>query len=300
MSTKDRENQTIQSLEAELIEAQKLEVNMKSDSDNNPVQKVVNTHAIKLSLYSDKAKIKKLRDELSIVLKSYVKNAHIKGRMLAKKSLDRYLEESAKRDITQKKLRLIALASEKQAQRRLSVSLMKLEKETNVLNADIAIFLAESKVAGLKQKEILKQLVMAAKNKTGIVQGFANRIKQINVAAVRRERSDAEISEYKKQTKPNEQWQWITVSSKPCPDCEARAGRVMNIAGWNKIGTPGSGRTICGAYCKCKLIPFSVAEDLFPTVKVFDWDEKKQVLTTASEARQLRALKNQAPQKTTK
>jgi len=295
-----KEYQTIELLQEELSDLSNLEKSMKAVDGRNPVQKVIDAYAVTPSLYTDPKKLKDMITALSVALKGYVKSANIKGRLLATKSLERYLSDSEKRDITQRQLRLISQASERQAQRRLSVSLMELQKEHGVLKADIAIFKARQKIAGFSDKEALKQLIIAGKDRNGIVQGFANRIKTINVAAMRRERSAAKITEYKKQAKPKEQWQWITISSKPCPDCEARAGKAMLLSQWERIGLPGSGRTICGAYCKCDLIPYSVAEDLFPTVKVFDWDEKKQVLTTASEARQLRAKSHQPIQKTKK
>ena len=272
-----KEFQTIEILQDELIELANTETAMNAVDGRNPIQKIVDTYAVKTALYSDPKKLKEMISLMEIALKNYVKKANIKGRLLAKKSLERYLEDSEKRDITQRQLRLINQASERQAQRRLRISLMELQKEHNILKADIDIFKANAINAGFSAKDSLRQLVIAGKDRDGIVQGFAKRIKKINVAAMRRERSAAKIVEYEKQAKPKEEWQWITISSKPCPDCEARAGKTMPLDQWRKLGLPGAGRTICGAYCKCELIPFPVSEDLFPTVKVFDWETKKQV-----------------------
>lgn len=295
-----KEFQSIKILQDELIELSNIEANMKAIDGRNPVQKIADFYAVRSALYTDPKKLKNMITSLETTLKKYLESANVKGRLLAGKQLDRYLDASEARDISQKQLRKIVLESDRASKARLKLSLMELRKEHGVLKSDIAIFKAEAKLAGLTDKEALKQLLIAGKDKTGIVQGFAKRIKQINVAAVRREKSASEIVQFEKKAKPNEQWQWLTISNKPCPDCEARAGKVMPLKQWERIGLPGSGRTICGKYCRCKLMPVSISEDLFPTVKVFDWDPKDQVLTTASEARQLNAKKNQPPQRTKK
>jgi hypothetical protein len=300
MPINEKEFQSIKILEEEIIEAQAIEALILSTKGTNPVQKVVNNFATKPSLYTDPVRMQSMINELEQITKAYVKKANKKGKLFSRKRLDKYLEDSEKRDISQRQLRLINQATERQAQRKLKTTFMEIAKEKNILKSDIAIFKARSKIAGLTNKEILKQLVIAGKDKTGFVQGFANRIKKIDVAAVRRETSDSKIAEYKKQALPKEKWQWITVSSTPCPDCQARAGKIMFLWEWERIGLPGDGRTICGAHCKCNLLPVSISEDMFPTVKTFTWNPKKQVLTTASEARTLNAKKNQPPQKVKK
>ena len=133
---------------------------------------------------------------------------------------------------------------------------------------------------------------MEGKDKTGVAQAFAKKSKQVAVDAVRRERSAAEIDAYRKVTRANEKWEWINISTKPCPDCDARGGRVMTIERWERMGFPGSGRTICGRACKCRLIPYSIAEERFPDTKAFTFDSKNLVLTTASEERSLKAKSN--------
>jgi hypothetical protein len=43
----------------------------------------------------------------------------------------------------------------------------------------------------------------------------------------------------------------------------------------------------------CKLIPVSVADELFPEVKTYNWNKESGVLTTASSMRKFGAEKNQ-------
>jgi hypothetical protein len=56
-------------------------------------------------------------------------------------------------------------------------------------------------------------------NETG--EGFQDklnkRLDSLQKSVLRREASAAEIAEYRKVAGPDEKWQWITVSSSPCP-----------------------------------------------------------------------------------
>jgi hypothetical protein len=291
------EIQAINSLEAELIEMQLLENRLQSIDGRNPIQRIVDFFAVKPSLYSDPKRMKTMITELETYLKTQTKTQNIRGRVLGKSAVEAFMSNSERKNVTQKALALITRSNERQALRRLEVSLMELKKEAAILTADIDIFMANAKIAGFSNKETLAQLVRAAGDKDGIAQGFAKRVKSVTTAAIRRERSSSEIDEFKKVALEDEDWQWITISTKPCPDCEARAGKVMKLHQWEKLGLPGSGRTICGKYCRCKLMPFSISEERFKTVKVFDFDKNNLVLTTASEERILKAKKHQPPQK---
>jgi hypothetical protein len=288
----EKELQAINALGAELIAAQQLEIRLKADDGNNPIQRLVDKFAATASLYDDPNRLKKLISELELTQRQIIKSANITGRILGKKAVASYLDNSERRNVALRKLRLIKLSNAKQAERRLKVATLELRKEAGVFSADINIFKANAKIAGFSDKEILSQLVIAGRDKTGFAQGFAKRVKSINVAAERREKSSSEIDEYRKTALENELWVWVTVSVKPCPDCMERAGKVLPIDRWEKMGLPGSGRTICGRFCRCKLFPESIGEDKFPTVKEFNFNRDKLVLTTASEQRILEAKKN--------
>ncbi len=289
----ENELQNIKALEDELIAAQQLEIRIKSTDGRNPIQAIVNTYAVKSSLYSDPAKLKAMVIDLRAALKRYVNTANITGRILGKKAVEKFLLESEKRDIAQKQLRLINQANKRQAERRLSTVYMELEKEAGILKADIALFKANARIANFTAKEQLAQLVIAGKEKEGLAQGFAKRMKRVAVDASRREKEASRIAEFSKTAKPNEQWVWIAVSTRPCPDCGERAGKILTLERWERMGFPGSGRTICGRSCRCTLRPVSIADKEFPTVREFHFDKDKLVLTTASELRVLEAKKNQ-------
>lgn len=51
------------------------------------------------------------------------------------------------------------------------------------------------------------------------------------------------------------EYKWITVSTKPCPDCTDRHALEGNIEYFETIGLPKSGFSICGTHCQCQLVP---------------------------------------------
>lgn len=46
---------------------------------------------------------------------------------------------------------------------------------------------------------------------------------------------------------------WVTTSGNSCPDCINRSGEEHTMQEWELIGRPGSGFSVCGANCKCRL-----------------------------------------------
>lgn len=49
---------------------------------------------------------------------------------------------------------------------------------------------------------------------------------------------------------------WITVNATDaCPDCRKRQGARGDVAFWDALGRPGSGKTVCGSSCFCMLVP---------------------------------------------
>jgi len=288
-----KELQTIKELEDELMQAQQLEFMIKSTDGREPVQKIINSYSTLSSLYSNPDKMQKMIDEIQESMTKYIEQSGYTGKILGKKAVEKYLLASERKDWSQKALAIIARTNEKQAAKRLNLALMQLEKETGIFKADIKIFMANARLAGYTDKQILGQLVQAAGDKVGIIDGFSKRVKSVTEAAVRREKSAREIEEYEKEALPNEEWVWITISASPCPDCQERAAKILPMSRWEAIGVPGAGRTICGKFCRCKLVPVSIADKKFPTVREFNIDSKKLVLTTASEERILEAKKNQ-------
>jgi len=291
----DNELQNIKKLEAELIDFQKLHIEVTGESY---IQTSTNRMASGSLLYIQTEKrVDKHIKVLERYLHSFVRQNNIEGRLYGTKAMETYLSKEEAATFTQKQLIKVRKFNKKQAGQRLDVVFEELKKHANILKSDIAIYKKNARAAGMSSKEILSDLIKMGKNKTGQAQLFAKKMKQVASTAALRERAAGKIAKYAEKVKPTALWQWITISVKPCPDCEARAGITMDMKGWQSRGLPGSGGTICFRRCYCQLIPWDVSRDLFPTIKVFDWNPKDLILTTPSDQRVFMALKNQPKQK---
>jgi len=282
------EYQSIKSLEEELISSQILDLRIKSDDGRNPINRIIEKYAVTSSFYTKPEVLEIVIKKLEKVLEKYIEQAGIRGKILGKKALNKYLEKSEIADRTQRQLRAIDLSNESKARRRLGVVLLKLKREKNLLQADLNIFKKTAKLAGFTDKQITRQLILIGKEKAGVVKRFQDNMKKVAAAAVRNETNSREIDEYLKKYPKNKYWQWIAISANPCPDCTYRAGKSLQYSEWLKIGLPNTGRTICnrwGAYCRCKLIPDPIANKRFPTLKEFKFNKKNLVLTTTKEER---------------
>jgi len=290
---KDKELEAIRDLEQELIEAQRIELLIKSDSGNNPIQKVIDGYIGTISIYTSETALRNMYEEVRAVLKAYISKNNVKGRLLGEKAMEKFLDESEAKAYTQRALRLIQKATDKKVKQRLELAYVQLEKEFGVLKKDIEIFKKAAKIDGFTDKEILSRLVKMGKDKNDMIQNFSKEAKKITIAATRRERASSEIEAYQKKVDPNEEWVWVAINSKPCPDCMDRAGVQLPLSRWRQYGLPGSGTTICGVYCMCKLRPVSIAKDAHEEIKSFKFDKDRGVLTTAQEKRVFNAKTNQ-------
>jgi len=275
------ELQAIQGLQQEYKDLQKIELFLVEEGGK--FDTLLTKRLNSVLLYTNTEKIESMIQALEKIIKSYMVQSNQKGKLLANKAVDKFLSESEKRDIWQKQERLIRQLNIKRARRRLTLIFTELQKEKDILKADISLFIQRQKIMGVKINDILIDLVQMSRNKQGFAETFKKNVKRLSVDAVKFEQRQAEIDEYKLYTKPNEAWQWITISKNPCPDCRARAGVILPFKQWTKMGLPGSGNTICNKYCLCKLYPHSIAEDKFPQVKEFTLSKDKLVLTPVGE-----------------
>lgn len=280
----------LHSMEDEFLKLQNIELAI--DSDRSKASKVISGYAASVKTYTDRKKLDKLISEAESIIAGIAKTGQVRGRVMSLKTMEKYLEESERVSRGQRLLDIIARQNKKRAQQRLSLYIDELLKEKGVMVADINLFRKRGKIAGLSLKEVNKRLAQSSLNKASPVDAFGKRLKTLEKSVLRREASATEIDEYKKSAKPDESWQWITISGGPCPDCKIRAGVVMKLSDWEKRGLPGSGSTICRSSCMCKLIPASIADDLFPDVKTFKWDKGSGVLTTFGDMRSFGAKKN--------
>ncbi len=281
------ELQNIKALEDELRAAQMIEIGIKSNDGRKPIQNLINTYAAKSALYTNPEALQRMIYLLKISLAGYINQGYKEGSLLSAKAMDRFLEASERADFAQRQLRVLTGASNSQAKRRIAVAYEELNQTKGILKSDIKLFKMRGKLSGRSDKALLKELIISGRNKTGVAQGFAKRLKQITVEAIRRESSAGKIDNYLKVYPANQPWQWISISTKPCPGCQARAGRILTYNQWSRIGLPGTGRTICVFACRCDLMPLPIAEKRFPTVKTFNWKPSDMVIATSREIRTL-------------
>jgi hypothetical protein len=281
----------LENIEEYLRSLQKLEITLRDQTGNNPIHATIVKYAAMKAFYEDPAVLMKLKAELQTILAVVVKRSGNAGTLMGEKALERFIsgKELSMEALRQK--RLVTMLTDRQARDRMAVYLMTLEKETSILNADIQIYKMNAKIAGFTDQQILEQLVSAGKDNVGLTAQFEKSSEKMAIAAARREAQSKSFDEYRQAADPNEEWEWITISSKPCPDCIERGGKVLSLDDWQAIGTPGDGRTICGSYCMCQLIPVSISADMFPDQKSFKYDLKETVLTTAKELRLLNSAK---------
>jgi len=281
-----REEHYMKLLEQELAEQQALEFRLKSD--RSAFSKTIRKFMKKKSLYDDPENIDALMKELKEELSVYLEDAHIRGRLMGKDKLNQFLESSERWERSKRQMKQIERLSDKQASKRLKLAFDELQREGDLLKTDIELFKRNAEIAGFSKKEILKQLQAAGEDAAGLAAGFEKRAKSVATAALRREQSQSQLDAFREEYPDDTEYEWITVSTKPCPDCQARAGAVLTLKEWMELGIPGSGRTICKQFCMCLLMPKVVADEMFPTVKEFIWNSKTTVLTTAEEAKILR------------
>lgn len=293
----NQSDQNLKNLEEYLAGLQEIEIGI--NEARNPINKIQRRHTTNESFYAsilsagESMKQIELQRELEEWLERLTKKSGTKGRLMSKRAMDLFLERSERRDITQKQLAALNQLNDRQIERRIMLYRKQIEKEVTLLGNEIEEFFLNAKTAGLSKKETLSQLIKASRDDKGLAAGFEKRMKRISINAARREAQDQAVEEYRKIAKPGESWQWIAISTNPCPDCTARAGVVLPYSIWKKKGLPGSGSTICRSACKCQLVPVSVSDELFPDAKSYKWDKESLVLTTAQDARTFGAKSNQ-------
>lgn len=124
---------------------------------------------------------------------------------------------------------------------------------------DIEAFIIRMTLSGAEESVVTATLFSDLQSGGSVFGQFKNGVKNItkdaihNVANISasKEFADAGIT-----TK-----MWVTVSGKPCPDCDGRAGEVGTQDYFDAIGNPKSGFSVCGRHCKCILEPATYKGD---------------------------------------
>jgi hypothetical protein len=86
------------------------------------------------------------------------------------------------------------------------------------------------------------------------VSRFNVEVKNDFMAQARRTGTDAETATF--QAAGHKTFAWVTVNaSEACPDCKKRQSVIGDVEFWEKMGKPGAGKTVCGHFCFCLLVP---------------------------------------------
>lgn len=262
-------------------------IDLQIKNEDSPIAETIYSSAKKKKFYSTAAGIQSVKEEVLSLMEDYVAKTGAAGRNMSLKAMETWLTAQEKRMVTPREKYLTLKLNERQMTKRMELYTAQLEKEFGILKADIDIYRINADLAGISVRDQYLDLVRMANNRDGFVQQFTERTQKVVAASARREGQEQALEEYKIVAGPGDDWQWITVSSNPCPDCQARAGKVLTLTEWEGLGLPGEGQTICGVNCMCQLIPLTVSEELFPDQKEFTFDKSKLVLTTAADARKL-------------
>ena len=124
--------------------------------------------------------------------------------------------------------------------------------EVEVFGTQIEKQVSKLTKAGLSTSAIEATINQDMLNGGRIVGQLRNSIKEAIVDGVNQ---SSRFGQYNGYDLNNAIFTWITVSSRVCEDCQAREGMTGTFAEFESEGLPGSGRTVCGAYCYCVLDP---------------------------------------------
>jgi len=126
------------------------------------------------------------------------------------------------------------------------------------INEYIDLSLAQGVDADILEANLLKDLEEGGR----IFGEFRNSIKATVSGAIGRTRDGAQLAIIGVDTK----YRWSAVLINTCPDCLERHGKIMKWEDWEVEGLPRTGQTVCGANCKCVLLP-EVATELEPIIR---------------------------------
>ena len=133
--------------------------------------------------------------------------------------------------------------------------------EVSIFSDNITKTVASLSSSGVSPAQI--QNIIGNDMATGgkIFGGFRNSVKEEIVNGMNQASRLGQFEEYG----PSDNYVWVTVGGhKICADCDSRAGGEPRpyvssgkdkVKGWNEIGLPGSGWSLCGGYCYCVLDP---------------------------------------------
>ena len=103
-------------------------------------------------------------------------------------------------------------------------------------------------------KDVIKETLLRDLNEGGQIFGDFRRSFKSNIKWGIEETARREFEQGL--DKVDGMWEWLGISdNKICPDCEMRNGKPsMKWEVWESEGLPGTGITICGSNCRCRMV----------------------------------------------
>lgn len=111
-------------------------------------------------------------------------------------------------------------------------------------------------IQGAALDVIKKALLLDLKTGGRIFGEFKNALRPTFVGSVNRFRDTGVLVEIG----VDATYRWVAVLVNTCPDCLARHNNIASWEDWEAQGLPRTGATVCGANCKCVLLPAEVTE----------------------------------------
>ena len=124
---------------------------------------------------------------------------------------------------------------------------------------DIEALIIRMTLSGAEESVVTATLFSDLQSGGVLFGSFKNGVKNITKDAIH---NVANISAEKEFIKAGiDMFMWVTVSGKPCPDCDDREGEVGTKDYFDAVGNPKSGFSVCGRHCQCELVPASYKGD---------------------------------------
>lgn len=115
--------------------------------------------------------------------------------------------------------------------------------------------IAYMKTSGMTDKAIKDRLLVDLEREGRLFSPIKSNLKNSVKSAINGASSEA--SNRTQQAAGITEFTWVTISAKPCPDCDDRAGETGTMEFWEAAGKPKSGFSVCGTNCKCRLVASS-------------------------------------------
>jgi len=118
---------------------------------------------------------------------------------------------------------------------------------------DLQGLVTSMKASGMSNTAIKASLMSDLTGGGRLFGNYRNQVKNTVKSGIGMAGNNASQGVFK--NKGVKEFRWITVSGKPCPDCEERHNETGTMEYFETIGLPKSGFSVCQQHCQCQLLP---------------------------------------------